>query len=148
MKLGFSGTQEGMTEEQKIITTAVIGAWAVEGDITEFHHGCCWGADENFHKIVRLMFPKIAIVCHPPTNKNKVARWTMDDCDELWLPKPYLVRNEDIADVCDRLIATPKEDEMVLRSGTWSTVRYFLKRDKRVCKILPSGKMEIAYETS
>ena len=39
-------------------------------------------------------------------------------------PRDYLDRNKDIVNNCDLLIAAPKENTEVLRSGTWSTVRY------------------------
>ena len=38
-------------------------------------------------------------------------------------PQDYLVRNMNIVNQSDVLIAAPKEEVEVLRSGTWSTIR-------------------------
>jgi hypothetical protein len=47
-------------------------------------------------------------------------------------PKPFLDRNKDIVNSCDILIACPENDIEVLRSGTWSTIRYAKKINKPV----------------
>ncbi len=54
-------------------------------------------------------------------------------------PFPYLVRNKHITMTTGLLIATPAENHQVLRSGTWSTVRYADKNDAKVWVIGPNG---------
>ena len=41
-------------------------------------------------------------------------------------------RNKDIVNSCDILIACPENDKEVIRSGTWSTIRYAKKINKTV----------------
>ena len=62
MKVGFTGTQKGMTERQFDIFAAVISELQPE----EFHHGDCIGADEQAHDIVHVVAPDCKIVVHPP----------------------------------------------------------------------------------
>ena len=54
-------------------------------------------------------------------------------------PRPYLARNRDIVDASDLMLACPAEQQEVLRSGTWATIRYALKRDKHLIVIHPNG---------
>jgi hypothetical protein len=46
--------------------------------------------------------------------------------------KPPFERNEDIADMCDILIAAPKAATEVLRSGTWATIRHARRIGRQV----------------
>jgi hypothetical protein len=50
-----------------------------------------------------------------------------------------LERNTEIVKACDVLIATPKEQDEVLRSGTWATIRRARKYDKKLAVIFPDG---------
>lgn len=140
MKLGFTGTQDGMTEEQD----AALGDFLVKlrkinlyrsGEAIEFHHGDCIGADEQAHQIAYTLGFEIFI--HPPANNSKRAFCESPGITVL-LPKPYLARNRDIVDSTNILIAAPKEPE-VLRSGTWATVRYVRREGKRIVLIDPDG---------
>lgn len=108
----------------------------------EYHHGDCRGADEEFHKWITAhdMRP-IKIVIHLPDNSYKRAF-----CGSFgnleWRPqKPYLDRNLDIVTETDLLIATPKEYTEVLRSGTWSTIRYARKQMKPIYIVYPDGEV-------
>jgi hypothetical protein len=120
MKLGFTGTQHGMTDKQKTAFRDFITARS----ITEFHHGDCIGADKDAHDIVRAM-TKARIVIHPPSNDAKRA---FCKGDEILPAKPYIARNHDIVDASEHMIAAPQQAEEQLRSGTWATVRYARKR--------------------
>jgi len=135
--IGFTGTQIGMTDPQYSITRLFIKKYSNE--IKDVHHGDCIGADADFHLLVRL-FSNIQIVIHPPKNKSKRA---FSKGDVMLEPDEYIKRNHDIVDACDILIATPKENEEVLRSGTWATIRYGKKTGKKVIIIFPDGKVDI-----
>ena len=133
MRLGFTGTQVGMTGPQALSTFDEVDALKPH----EVDHGLCIGSDAQFHEMIRSYSPSVLIVGHPPTNTSKMAEC---DCDRLWLPKPYLDRNRDIVDASDALLATPEGPEG-LRSGTWSTVRYARKRGKPITIVWPDGSV-------
>lgn len=117
MKIGFTGTRQGMSQYQK--EQFVIKLY--ELDITEFHHGDCIGADSDAHDIVREFFPNVTIIIHPPERKTTQA---FRDGDLWHPPKPYIVRDKDIVRDCDYLIGAPLDNIEVIRSGTWTTIRY------------------------
>ena len=100
-----------------------------------FHHGDCIGADATAHDYAANL--KFHIVIHPPLDAKARAfkPGKVLEC------KPYLVRNHDIVDVADTLIACPDGPER-LRSGTWATVRYALRQRKQVYLIWPDGKLQ------
>lgn len=129
MKLGFTGTRTDVTGTQIIILNALL----IEKHPTEFHHGDCVGADESAHKLTKHYGAKT--ICHPPDNDSQRAFTKNDYYHE---PYPYLVRNKHIVDSCDEMIAMPGGPEMV-RSGTWSTIRYAGKRGVPVTIIMPNG---------
>lgn len=135
MRVGFTGTREGMTPEQRIALRYLL----LEHLPKEVHHGDCLGADSEFHNAaIALCCP--VIVIHPPSNNQLRAFCGGDAVRE---PKPYLDRNRDIVDETDVLIAAPKEMEppaSLKGHGTWST--YFYAKDKakkRTYLVLPDG---------
>lgn len=123
MKIGFTGTQIGMSDRQKEQFVLDL----LELNPIEFHHGDCVGADAEAHDIVREFFPTCIIVGHPPINSSKRA---YKKCDIYRNTKEYIDRNHDIVDETDAIFATPKSDIEELRSGTWATVRYSKKCGK------------------
>jgi hypothetical protein len=129
MIIGFTGTQGAVKINQFDMLCVLIQKL----NPTEAHHGDCIGADDLFHDI--CMDLGIPVVLHPPINASKRAYCTGA---ELVLPeKDYLVRNRDIVDASDIVIAVPPTVEEQLRSGTWSTYRYAVKQDKEVYLITP-----------
>lgn len=124
MKIGFTGTREGMTEKQKTELKKQFKSLKIK----EFHHGDCIGADEEAHKIFSSKYSNFKIYIHPPVNPSKRAYCLSDN---IFPEKPYLERNKDIVDRCDLLIAAPKGKEEP-RSGTWATVRYARKNKKKI----------------
>lgn len=133
MKIGFTGTQRGMTQPQK----AALHQWLIEHEPSELHHGDCLGADAQVHGL--CCEELIQTVLHPPINPAKRAFCASR---RVRTPKPYLVRNKDIVDDTDMLIATPGEMIARLRSGTWSTVRYAAKTGKRSILVFPDGTID------
>ena len=127
--IGFTGTQEGMTTVQWAGVKKILDGLS---EIREAHHGDCIGADTQFHLIVSSYFPQIKIFIHPPFAHKKRSFCPGGTV----LPKrQYLDRNHDIVDACSILIATPKEAEEVLRSGTWATIRY-ARKVGRECRVI------------
>lgn len=141
MKVGFTGTQKGMTLFQKV----ELAKHLKELGCTEFCHGDCIGADSQAHDIALDCNINLFTI-YPPNNPNKRAwRFNRDkvvgkseyqiiDCfthliNVRWmLEKEYLARNKDIVNDCQILIATPKEFQHSIRSGTWTTIRYAWKK--------------------
>lgn len=132
-KVGFTGTRWGMTPHQSSSFLELVKTL----NIVEFHHGDCVGADADAHHIIQSN-TEAKIVIHPPNNESGRAF-----CEaECILPKKeYLVRNHDIVNSSDILIATPGECTEQLRSGTWATIRYARKAGKKVYIIVPDGKI-------
>lgn len=123
MKIGFTGSREGMSENQKVAFVHRLQSM----NPTEFHHGDCEGADAEAHDLVREFFPDVVIVVHPPTLEDKRA---FKQGDMTCLPLDYIPRDEQIVDAADFLFAAPLTDQEQKRSGTWYTVRYARRRDK------------------
>tara|TARA_Y100001951_G_C11190413_1_gene211170 strand:- start:211 stop:681 length:471 start_codon:yes stop_codon:yes gene_type:complete len=140
VNIGFTGTQEGMTPSQKesfgVVWDKIKDTF---GEVAEFHHGDCVGADEQADSMVSLRFKESGVGCiviHPPDNDSKRA-WCEGEREEK--PLPYLDRNTEIVKACDILIAAPKEHDEVLRSGTWATIRRGRKYNKFVVILWPSS---------
>lgn len=133
MKVGFTGTQAGMTEQQK----ARIIEFLDDNPVDEVHHGDCIGSDSDFHVLVLESYRRIPILIHPPSNPAKRA---FCRGDREFVPLPYLVRNREIVSVTEVLLATPKGPEE-LRSGTWSTIRYARKIGHPVHIFWPDGSV-------
>ena len=122
MKIGFTGTRAGMSQNQKeqfVLKLFELG-------ITEFHHGDCQGADADAHDIVREFFPDVKIIIHPP-DKTKTQAFKRGDFSHP--KKPYIVRDKDIVNDTEHLIGSPLGEE-VIRSGTWTTIRHARKTGK------------------
>lgn len=128
MRIGFTGSQKGMTEHQKSEVKRILASH--EADVTQIHHGGCIGADAQFHEIC-FTFGRASFIpiVHPASDvsPSKVAK--LEPPDATYLPaKPALVRNRVIVDSSDVIIATPGQGYEVVRSGTWATIRYAEKR--------------------
>ena len=136
MKVGFTGTKEGMTAYQKSKVMILLE----DLEPTEFHHGDCIGADDEADEIARSF--SIPIVIHPPANSRLRAFCFRREgpTTQRW-PAPYLKRNHNIVDECSSIIVCPKEMEMPITKvggGTWATYRYCTKQPgKQISLILP-----------
>ena len=115
MKIGFTGARKGMTIAQQIFVEDLLVKYLPE----EVHHGDCVGADAQFDEISKNL--KIRRVIHPPDK----AIYRAFCRGEVILPeKPYLVRNHDIVNAVEVLLACPAGTQEFRQSGTWATVRY------------------------
>lgn len=127
-RVGFTGTQHGMSDAQKDFLRELLHAPG-----TELHHGDCVGADEEADEIARSLGCKIVV--HPPSDPKKRA-FCAQPGDTVWEERHYLERNVDIVDATRELVAAPLTDREQLRSGTWATVRYARKTGRKVT-VLP-----------
>lgn len=134
IKVGFTGTQKGMTPAQEFRLRKELEILRRQG-ARKFHHGDCIGADEQAHKIAKSLGYEIHI--HPPTNSIKRA---FCKGDVVYPERDYIARNHNIVSLCDMLIATPGTINEQLRSGTWATVRYARKVGKKTVIILKENR--------
>lgn len=138
MEIGFTGTQKGMSKEQYHVISTLLDDTMDTAGVEKVHHGMCVGADLAFHDLCRVK--GLYIVGHPGVSKNGTP-WNRAVCDvdEIEPEYPYLERNQHIVDACHLLIATPKEKQEELRSGTWATVRRARTAGKPLLVIDPNG---------
>lgn len=135
--IGFTGTREGLTGPQHLSLRRVLSA-LLSSPADTFHHGDCIGADAQAHDTTRNV-SHARIIGHPP---DKSVIRAFKGCDILRAELPYLVRNRNIVDATDEMVATPDGPERQ-RSGTWSTIRYALKKGQRVNIVWPDGRIEV-----
>jgi len=128
MILGFTGTREGMSLKQ----FSTVRALLQETMPSEVHHGGCKGADAGFHVLARRL--GIKIILHPPVIMKNQVIFTADGIRPA---APYLVRNQHIVDETEGIVACPAQSHEILRSGTWSTIRYARVRSKPISIIFP-----------
>jgi hypothetical protein len=135
MKIGMSGSRDGISE-LAIIALKNLDFFNKD-TIKQVHHGDCIGADTIFHNIASEL--DIPIIIHPPSD-NKLRSFCKSN--NVRPEKSYLKRNQDIVTETDILIAFPSSNEEIIRSGTWSTIRYARKKDKIIYIIFPNGKIK------
>lgn len=139
IKVGFTGSQFGMNQAQAVNVYTLLSSWRDPSCINEFHHGDCIGADNQAHQIAQYLGYETHV--HPPIDERKRA--FSCDGDRHYIAQDYITRNHIIVEMTDRLIATPREVEEALRSGTWATYRYAKKCGKKIWLILPDGIIKI-----
>jgi len=133
VKIGFTGSRHGMNIEQFNEFKQII----LSKEIEEFHHGMCVGADKQAHDFIKS--EKIKIIGHPPVIKTLIADC---ECNIYMEEQDYLDRNKNIVDKTEILIATPNTEEKI-RSGTWSTIRYARKKNKKIYIFYKNGTIKI-----
>lgn len=129
MRVGMTGTRDGMTGYQKEMFTSFL----MRDDVTELHHGDCLGADKDAHDIA-VKVGGIKIVIHPP-EKSDLRAYCVGD--EYRKEKNYFARNRDIVNESDVLLGTPKSVSNK-RGGTWYTINYSKGKDKPTGIIHPT----------
>lgn len=146
MILGFTGTRQSMTDEQR---HALPTALPFIPD--HVLHGGAVGADTEFDAWLQTMWrvqPSLMnVILHIEIYPSNTARhdywnWKYDN-EKQWLTihpaMQPLARNFRIAQRCDQLLACPFQKNEQVRGGTWATVRYARKAGKPVTLLLPDG---------
>ena len=136
---GFTGTRHLISSPQR----AVLMSFLIARRPGRVHYGDCTGADYEMFLMSHAL--GIKTVSHPPEN-DLYRMFTL--ADEVRDPKPYLERNRDIVDSSDYLVACPREDREVSRSGTWMTVRYARSAGLTVAVVYPSGRVDFQQPAS
>lgn len=130
MKIGITGTREGMTEHQFEMVCQYLTDRYCEG--AEFHHGDCRGVDVEAAAVAKELGYKI--VCHPPKLTEEQGFF---GGDEVRTPAGYLERDRRIVDECDFLLVVPLQMEWQPKGGTWYTHDYAVKKNKPFFVIYP-----------
>ena len=130
VKIGFTGSRTGMTIQARKTFEEFLKTITID----EFHHGDCIGCDAEAHEIVSSK--GITTIIHPPTN-SKARAFCLGN--SILPAKEYLKRNQDIVNCTDVLIAFTPTKEEIVRSGTWSTIRYAKKQKKHIIIFHPDG---------
>lgn len=140
MKLGFSGTREGMTPQQMKSFKELV--FRLNPD--EFHHGSCRGSDVQAARLVRSVLAKCVIHAHPSLDARNTESSGVDDVTHP--AKQYHARNRDIVDGTDELAACPKEYTERDTGGTWHAVRHARAKMKPRHMIWPDGIEQVHTE--
>ena len=115
--VGFTGTRDGMTDLQKTSVLNLLNKL----DCPAVNHGDCVGADADFDELAKSLGMQRRT--YPSNMESQRAHCERRGAVEITYPADPLVRNGWILGASSCLIATPKEYDEVLRSGTWSTIR-------------------------
>jgi len=113
MKIAFTGTRRGMTNSQISQLKEIFSILREAGSV-EFHHGAAVGADSEAATLAADFGFNIE---EHPAGKNP------------------LDRNHDIIRYATLLIAAPAQNQEILRSGTWATIRYARTAHIPVCML-------------
>ena len=132
MIIGMSGNRYGISDQAK----ATFQEFLDKHEISMAHHGDCLGADKEFHKIMELN--GILVTIHPP---EKSALRAYCQSAKIMPVLPYLKRNHNIIDACEIFVAFPSGKTEVLRSGTWSAIRYARRIKRSIYLFYPDGTM-------
>ena len=134
--VGFTGTRNVLHNRVDILEH-ILNALKSHGFNT-LHHGDCIGGDYQAH--MAATYCGYNIVVHPPINGRyrfleHPARSHYKSVQMLE-QRDYLVRNHDIVDASQILIAFPQDpDHEVQRSGTWATIRYARKQQRPIIMV-------------
>lgn len=135
IRIGFTGTRDGMTLAQRDTLEIWLIRLALEPvGKPEFHHGDCVGADAEACEIARRLSYEIHM--HPPSDPIRRA---YTSADVIYEERPYRERNRHIVRMTNYLIAAPKLT--VERGGTWYTYNHARQQGsyKRAMLITPKG---------
>lgn len=135
MIIGFTGTREGMTDAQKLTVRRIMQG---QTDVSLCAHGDCVGADADFDAICKeIGFETAALPCY-------LERLRAHCTKAITQPRDPDIRNRDIVELADKMIACPKGfAEENRHSGTWNTIRMARRSMKKLAIIFPDGKVEV-----
>jgi hypothetical protein len=142
MKVGFTGTRNGMTPAQR----ATFSQLVLDLKPTTFIHGACTGSDEEAVYIVADLREEGCHIRARP-GKNSAGNTDLQSADAVNISdeaapvETHFARNRKIVADCDVLIATPMHMQRQPHGGTEYTIACGLKAGKRVLIILPDGSL-------
>lgn len=134
MIISFSGTRHGMTSYQLKMLEDYLRQHRSE--ISRAKHGMCIGADAEFHWLVRKVCGSLCYIEGLPSNVPGTSLAGKLDVDFEHPQEGPLIRNCKIVDGSKILLAAPKTNLEVMRSGTWHAVRYARRQGVPVLQLL------------
>jgi len=141
--IGITGTRFKMTGPQgRKLSRLLLAQYEPESAL---HHGACVGVDE--YTATKASYLGYWVVAHLPIDDKWLSTQSIRVSNEVCKAKEYIDRNHDIVEASSVVIAVPNTKEEVLRSGTWSTIRYAKKLGKEIHIIFPSGETEVFEDT-
>jgi hypothetical protein len=145
MRIGFTGTREGMTTSQWMQVQDLMREHFWVTMPNEFHDGDCVGADSQAFHSALLMKNDLGLDVkthgHPCNLHEKYRAGNKHDV--TYPIYPPLVRNRHIVQQSDLMLAAPKEyEEVKIGSGTWATIRYAQRKGVRLIVVWPDGTFE------
>lgn len=135
--IGFTGTRKGMSDRQKQEVRKIMMWYKGEGKVEYVVHGGCTGADNEFHEIFEAYVRHVRPGYSSVNPADFSFRGSFPKADIVHPAKPYLVRNKDIVNECDILIACPLDNTP--KGGTWSTIKYAKRAGKSVIIVDRNG---------
>jgi len=130
--VGFTATRRQLYDAEKQWVIKILTEYYRPG--AQFHHGDCLGGDVFGHEVATSL--GYFTVAHPA----RLQRWRAYTINDYTMPElDPIDRNHQIVIWSKIFVAVPPERE-VLRSGTWSTVRY--ARDKIKGRIIRNWWIE------
>ena len=133
MKIGVTGTREGMNETQFEELHEYLKQF--DPATTELHHGDCVGVDVQVAELAMLL--GFRVVCHPPESDYLRA---FHKSHEFRQSFGYLKRDRNIVDEIDLLLVVPLQDEWQPKGGTWYTHDYAKKKGKNLVVFFPKRR--------
>lgn len=136
--VGFTGARAGMTPAQAEAVDALLESLAAEHPTRPLCglHGDCVGADADFDALCeRRAIPVKIRPADVPGMRAGCDRETLAE------PRPPLVRNREIVADSDVLIACPRTEDEVLRSGVWATIRAMRRTGRPIYLLAPDGAL-------
>jgi hypothetical protein len=133
-----SGSREGMSWQQWMTMRWLLTM--LEPELVR--HGDCVGSDAQVHDMVARAFPQCELHVHPGFSTGHPLRAHRQGHVEHPPARPC-ARNHQMVNHTDITIATPFEDEPVLRSGTWATIRYSMSINRPTILIKRNGSITV-----
>jgi hypothetical protein len=137
MNITFTGTQKGITHLQHQMLKKTLQEINTKNEDVVLLHGDCIGADAAAGEICEEL--NIPVHIYNIVNKRAYSKYNNYVHHEM----PPLERNRLMVDFGSALIACPGEKKEILRSGTWTTIRYARRVNKPIIYIWPDGTREV-----
>ena len=134
MKIGVTGTRNGMTNCQKDNVLKFLQDIKQRFENAELHHGDCIGVDVEVAEIAQSL--GYFVVNYPPVDQSLRA---FHKSSKILTPKTYFARNRDIVDNVDFLLVIPRENTHQNFGGTWYTHDYAVKKNRSVKIFFPDS---------